>query len=128
MSIASIRFCTQCDNKNYHRIAEDTLVYYCRVCGFQDPNISNEALCVLDTQIQTGVQNFDHIVNRYTKFDPVLPHIYVRCPNDVCKTNNDSDKSKQITDAIFIRYDDSKLKYLYICTECDTKWKTDDIK
>lgn len=129
-SVSSIRFCTKCDNKYYHRITENALVYHCRVCGFQDPNISNDAFCVLDTQIQSGVQNFDHIVNRYTKFDPVLPHLFVRCPNDVCKTNTDnaSDKSKQITDAIFIRYDDSKLKFLYICTECDTKWKTDDIK
>ena len=28
----------------------------------------------------------------------------------------------------YIRYDDANLKYIYICSTCDTTWKTDDSK
>jgi DNA-directed RNA polymerase subunit M/transcription elongation factor TFIIS len=133
----SIRFCSQCDNKYYHIIdSEGKLAYYCRVCGFQDANISNEALCVLNTQFQNGnSQNLDNIVNRYTKYDPTLPKIVVKCPNDQCSTNSsykknkkDDDEKEGVTDAIYVRYDNVNLKYLYICTVCEHKWKTDDTR
>ena len=29
-------------------------------------------------------------------------------------------------EVIYMRYDDTNFKYLYICTTCDTVWKTDD--
>ena len=52
--------------------------------------------------------------------DPTLPRLYnIQCPNDECKTENG---------VIYIRYDSDNLKYLYICVDCDTKWKTDDRK
>jgi len=60
------------------------------------------------------------VYNPYTKFDPTLPHINIPCPNVACKTN---EKEEPITDAVFIRYDSNGLKYLYICTECEHKWK-----
>ena len=75
----------------------------------------------IETQFKKESHNFDHLVNRYTKFDPTLPHIHLRCPNDSCNTN----KEKNVTDAIYIRYDNTQLKYLYICTECDHKWKNE---
>ena len=121
---STIRFCSQCDNKYYHSIEENQLKYYCRVCGNTETNVSKEALCVLDTQFQKDALNFDHLVNRYTKYDPTLPHIFLRCPSDSCKTNTGAEPS-HVTDAIYIRYDNRNLKFLYICTECDYKWKTD---
>ena len=118
---SSIRFCGKCDNKYYHNIENNQLKYYCRVCGNVEINISKEALCVLDTSFHKENDNFDHLVNRFTKLDPTLPHINLQCPNDSCKTNID----KKVTDAIYIRYDNKRLKFLYICTECDHKWKND---
>ena len=136
----NIKFCGKCDNKYYHRIEEDQLRYYCRVCGNIEANVTTEALCVLDTQFQQNTHNYDFIVNKFTKFDPTLPHIFVRCPNDACTTNSEtngetngekgetkgSENSKEkVTDAIYLRYDNTQLKYIYICTTCDHKWKTE---
>ena len=122
---SNLRFCSKCDNKYYHDIKENRLNYYCRVCGNTETNISKDALCVLDTQFQKETFHFDNLVNRYTKLDPTLPHIYLQCPNDSCKTNQEKTDEKNVTDAIYIRYDNKRLKYLYICTVCDHKWKNE---
>jgi DNA-directed RNA polymerase subunit RPC12/RpoP len=101
------------------------LVYYCRNCGHRDETISNEGICVLDTKLKKEEQKFNHIVNKYTKFDPTLPRIYnIHCPNSECKTNESQQKNP--AEVIYMRYDDDNLKYLYICSTCDTIWKTND--
>ena len=126
---SNIKFCTKCDNKYYHRIEENQLRYYCRVCGNVESNATTNAMCVLDTQFQENTTNYDFIVNKFTKFDPTLPHIFVKCPNEQCKTNHSNSKNNQdsenVTDAIYLRYDNHQLKYIYICTKCDHKWKTE---
>jgi DNA-directed RNA polymerase subunit M/transcription elongation factor TFIIS len=108
---------------------ENNLVYYCRNCGHRDETIANEGICILDTKANQGEQKFNHIINKYTKFDPTLPRIYnIHCPNEVCKTNEHSPSPSHKTPAeiIYIRYDDSQLKYLYLCSTCDMIWKTND--
>lgn len=115
LKMSSIRFCIRCDNKYYHQIQDNKLIYYCRVCGHQDLNIAG--LCVLNTQYGHSTDSYEHVVNRFTKFDPTLPHIYLKCPNEKCTT-------KEITDAIYLRYEPNQMKHLYICTECDHKWTT----
>lgn len=50
----------------------------------------------------------------------------MKCPNADCKSNNDSVAGP--CEIIYIRYDDDNLKYLYLCSECDNIWKTDDNK
>jgi hypothetical protein len=107
--------------------AEDNnkLTYYCRNCGNVDTNIANEGVCVLNTQLKKNDQKFNHIINEYTKLDPTLPRIYnIRCPNAKCKTN--AENSSKPAEVIYMRYDDSNLKYIYICSTCDTNWKTSD--
>jgi DNA-directed RNA polymerase subunit M/transcription elongation factor TFIIS len=102
------------------------LSYYCRSCGFRDDTLSEEKLCVMNTQLKRGKQVYNHIVNKYTKLDPTLPRIYtLKCPSGSCKTNTESVANPEV---IYIRYDDSNLKYLYMCVECDTTWKTDSYK
>jgi len=104
----------------------NALSYYCRNCKFVDHEIGEDGVCVLNTQLKKGEQRFNHIINRYTKLDPTLPRIYnMRCPNIACKTNVDEVEAPEI---IYMRYDDEHMKYLYICVECDTIWKTDDKK
>jgi len=100
------------------------LTYYCRNCKHKDETITEEGVCVLNNQLKKGEQKFNHIINQYTKLDPTLPRIYnMKCPNAECKTNKDE---KKIAEIIYIRYDDNNLKYLYMCTECDTTWKTNE--
>ena len=68
-------------------------------------------------------QEFSHIINKYTKLDPTLPRINnVLCPNADCATNKD-DSPREI---IYIRYDNQNMKYVYLCSTCDTVWKTED--
>ena len=59
--------------------------------------------------------------------DTNLPRIYnIRCPNSACDTNKTGETKP--AEIIYMRYDDSNLKYIYICSTCDTTWKTDDSK
>ena len=102
------------------------LSYYCRNCGHKDESIAEEGACVLNTQLKTSQNKFNHIINEYTKLDPTLPRIYnIPCPNVACKSHS-NEKEPTKSEVIYMRYDDQNLKYLYICVSCDAVWKTDD--
>ena len=121
-----MHFCTNCSNMYYIRINSDNpnkLVYYCRNCGNEDKLLAIENVCVSKLQIKKNEQSFNHIINRYTKLDPTLPRINtILCPNVDCPTNTKSEE-KEI---IYIRYDDTNMKYIYLCSACDTVWKTNE--
>uniref|UniRef100_A0A6C0ES76 DNA-directed RNA polymerase M/15kDa subunit domain-containing protein n=1 Tax=viral metagenome TaxID=1070528 RepID=A0A6C0ES76_9ZZZZ len=110
----------------YIRINSDDpnkLVYYCRNCGNEDKLLAVENVCVSKTQIKKSAQTFNHIINKYTKLDPTLPRIHtILCPNKDCLTNT-KDKEREV---IYIRYDDTNMKYVYLCCECDTVWNTSE--
>jgi len=121
-----MHFCSECSNMYYIRINSDDpnkLVYYCRKCGNEDKLLAIENVCVSKTQIKKSEQTFSHIINKYTKLDPTLPRINtILCPNGDCATNT-KDKEREI---IYIRYDDMNMKYVYLCSECETVWKTNE--
>ena len=121
-----MHFCSNCQNMYYIRINADDpnkLVYYCRHCGNEDNLLSVENVCVSKTQIKKSEQTFNHIINKYTKLDPTLPRISnILCPNHDCETNT-KETPREI---IYIRYDDINMKYVYLCSHCDTVWKTND--
>ena len=123
-----MKFCTKCENMYYIGINVDDpnkLTYYCRNCKHKDDSHNEEGVCVLDTHLKHGEQKYNHIINKYTKFDPTLPRIYnVKCPNIACVTNKED--GQKPAEVIYVRYDDDNLKYLYICSDCDTTWKTND--
>jgi DNA-directed RNA polymerase subunit M/transcription elongation factor TFIIS len=112
----------------YTRISEkdgNMLSYHCRNCGNTE-DVLTEGFCVIDTNVRKNEQVFHHIINEYTKLDPSLPRIYtIPCPNAACKTNLTGDNATK-REIIYMRYDDMNLKYLYICAECDTVWKTNN--
>jgi len=118
-----MHFCSVCSNMYYIRINADDpnkLVYYCRKCGNEDTTLALEDVCVSRTQVKKSEQSFNHIVNKYTKFDPTLPRINnIKCPNADCITNKEG-KEREI---IYIRYDDVNMKYVYLCCDCDTVWQ-----
>jgi DNA-directed RNA polymerase subunit M/transcription elongation factor TFIIS len=99
------------------------LVYYCRNCGNKDTMLSVENVTVSKVQLKKSEQEFSHIINKYTKLDPTLPRVTnILCPNGDCATNKE-DTPREI---IYIRYDDTNMKYVYLCSTCDTVWKTED--
>jgi aspartate carbamoyltransferase regulatory subunit len=113
----------------YIRVSEDNanqLIYYCRNCGHEDTLLTSENVCVLKTQLTQSEKNYTHIVNKYTKLDPTLPRINsIRCPNQNCKSNKEEGVEREV---IYLRYDDTNMKYIYICALCDTVWNTDELK
>jgi len=116
---------------------ENELQYYCRNCGNIDNTIASENICVSKVNMKhtTTPQTFSQVVNKYTKLDPTLPRIHtIRCPNDECSSNQSSGSSgvaggpgtnKPKSEIIYVRYDDTNLKYVYLCTKCDKVWNTE---
>ena len=123
-----MKFCTECQNMYYISIDEtnpNNLNYYCRFCGHKDEHITEDSVVVLKTQFKKSEQKFNHMVNKYTKYDPTLPRkSNMKCPNEKCSESS----AETNPDIIYLRYDDENMKYLYICTACDFTWKTDDNK
>ena len=118
-----MHFCSICKNMYYIRINSDNpnkLVYYCRNCGNEDTSLVTDNVCVSKTQLKKSELSFSHIINKYTKLDPTLPRINtILCPNSDCLTNTKG-KEREI---IYIRYDDTNMKYIYMCSTCDTLWQ-----
>ena len=123
-----MHFCVNCQNMYYVRLDASNpnkLVYYCNKCGTEDKTIIDENVIICKTQIKKSEQSFNHIINKYTKLDPTLPRISnILCPNPECDTNKKGEKRE----IIYIRYDDTNMKYVYLCSTCDTIWKTDEQK
>ena len=121
-----MHFCSICSNMYYIRINTDDpnkLVYYCRKCGNEDKLLAIENVCVSKTQIKKSEKTFSHFINKYTKLDPTLPRINtILCPNADCSTNTEG-TNREI---IYIRYDDTNMKYVYLCSTCDTVWTTNE--
>ena len=121
-----MHFCSNCKNMYYIKIDEDnpnSLLYYCRNCGNEDSLITEDNICVSKTQIKKGEKSFSHFINKYTKLDPTLPRVNnILCPNKDCLTNTKNEPRE----IIYIRYDDLNVNYVYLCSKCDTIWKTED--
>lgn len=126
-----MKFCNNCNNVLYTSLNEEdgnTLIYYCRNCGVTDEIIEDELLVVMNSKIKNTKTNFSSFINEYTKYDPTIPRLMKKCPNDSCPTNKieiDKDKKNNSEDdnkseTLYVRYDDNELKYLYMCINCDT--------
>jgi DNA-directed RNA polymerase subunit M/transcription elongation factor TFIIS len=122
-----MHFCSVCNNMYYLRIDEknpNKLDYYCRNCGNEDKLLAHDNMCVSKTHIKKSEQTFNHIINEYTKLDPTLPRVTtILCPNSECETNT-TNKKREI---IYIRYDDTNMKYVYLCSDCSTIWQTNNV-
>lgn len=122
-----MHFCSVCNNMYYLRIDEknpNKLDYYCRNCGHEDKLLAHDNMCISKTYIKKNDQSFNHIINEYTKLDPTLPRVNtILCPNAECETNTNNVKRE----IIYIRYDDTNMKYVYLCSECSTIWQTNNV-
>jgi len=119
-------FCTECENMYYIQIDEEQnnqLNYYCRNCGHIDKSLTQSNISVYKTEFNKSEKKYNHIINKYTKLDPTLPRISnIKCPNDSCISNKDDKLEKEI---IYMRYDDTNMKFIYLCSHCDIVWNTE---
>ena len=127
-----MHFCSKCDNMYYISISEtdgNSLIYYCQNCGHKDNLLTSKNICVSNTQLRRSEQKYTHIVNNFTKLDPTLPRTNtIKCPNQECVSNHEEAEKRKEREVIYIRYDDINMKYIYLCSNCDTMWKTDEQK
>ena len=129
-------FCTVCQNMYYIRLkGEDSnnLIYYCRKCGHEDDTLgaTMDNICVSKTQVRKKEGGVRHLVNEYTKLDPTLPRVSnIPCPNTACISNrpDESKSGEHQHEVIYLRYNDAALKFVYICSSCDTIWKSAESK
>ena len=119
-----MQFCEKCDNMLYIKVGEedeDKLLYYCRRCG-SETTVSEDNICVSKITFKRTEQRYSTAVNEHTKLDPTLPRITnIKCPNESCLSNEEGNTPE----VIFIRYNEVDMKYVYLCSKCDTVWKTD---
>ena len=96
---------------------QDDIKYYCRNCGHEDNELSVNELKV---SVYEKNPNAQIHINSWIKHDPTLPHMNtIKCPNVKCKSN----EKDQTSDIIYFRYNDTEMKYMYLCTICDFNWK-----
>ena len=124
-----MKFCSICDNMYYIQIDKDnpnSLVYYCPKCNNQETILTEDNIVVSKKYVKKE-QNAQLNINKYTKYDPTLPSApNILCPNPDCKTNKGDDGTHK-RKILYYRYDDTNMKFLYLCSTCDTSWKIENI-
>lgn len=124
-----MNFCNGCNNMYYLKINEggedtkDQLIFYCRNCGNEETNLSAENICVSSFENVDKNDNHETHINEFTKLDPTLPRINnIKCPNSNCGTNSANDPTTR--EIIYVRYNNIDMKYVYMCSTCNSIWKT----
>ena len=130
-----MHFCPVCGNMYYLKLLnedQDKLIYYCRNCGNEDKTLSENLNNLYVSKSETiTTMNYKNIINKYTKLDPTLPRIYnIDCPNPNCECNQASEEKGEKSDKkdkeiLYIRYDDTNMKFVYLCAICDKVWTTE---
>lgn len=122
-----MKFCSKCNNMFYIRIFNqdedeaNTLIYYCRNCGNEEKMYDEENLNILTTEFKKVKQSFHNYINEYTIYDPTLPHVsHIPCPNENCPSYIEEEKPN---DVIYIRYNTTDMKYVYMCVYCRHIWQ-----
>lgn len=122
-----MKFCEICDNMYYMKIVKEQgsqkLFYFCKNCSntekIEDEKGDN---CVYNNNYNKEDYYFKYKINKFTHLDRTLPRVNnITCPSEKCPYNNENNPNKEI---VYIKYDEEKMKYIYICCKCQTAWKT----
>ena len=121
-----MHFCKNCKNMHYIKIEDencDEIKYYCRNCGLIDDETTILDKCILKEHITKHSTTINTTINKYTKFDMTLPRInYIKCPNEQCTSNNHEFDTNN-REIIYLRYNNTDMQYMYLCSHCDFNWK-----
>ena len=115
-----MKWCPTCNNYLYHDVTGGELYRKCLKCAYNEKD--TEGGLVVESRIKgTAAEGYKILLNEFTKFDPTLPHSKtIKCPSGTCASNLGSTEK----DVIYIKYDPTNMKYLYICTVCDKQWRS----
>lgn len=127
-----MKFCNYCENMMYTKIVNEdknegetlipknSLIYYCKHCGFEFVADRKSQLLIDDNQVDDSIKIKPYI-NKYIKFDPTLPRVNnIQCTNEKCKREDGTEE-----EVIYLKYDFTNMKYLYFCCHCDQFFKND---
>tara|TARA_B000000557_G_C20674711_1_gene400432 strand:- start:94 stop:459 length:366 start_codon:yes stop_codon:yes gene_type:complete len=90
------------------------LIYFCEKCDYFEKKETNDS-SVFHLNYNLDVIKRNHIVNQYTAYDPTLPKaLGIKCPNEGCPSKTTAKKPE----IRYIKYDDTNMKYIYICIDC----------
>ena len=92
----------------------------CVNCGYTE--VEEVGGLISETLVQQkSSEAFKIMINEFTRQDNTLPHIkMIPCPKVTCKTNTGGTEK----DVIYMTYDASGKKNLYICNVCGEQWKS----
>lgn len=122
----TMNFCEICNNMYYMKIEETeegkNLLYWCRNCDNTKLLSKKESNCIVEKYYNKEEKNYKDYINKYTTEDPTLPRVNnIICPNKSCESNQDNGEDKR--EVIYIKYDNEKLRYIYLCCLCKTAWR-----
>lgn len=129
-SNSTIRFCPVCKYYLYLQMAEDfqasnqdnsLLIRLCRNCGYREEDKKGGLVSEILVK-ERSAEGYKILLNEFTTRDYRLPHIRgsLKCPSAVCDSNTTGVES----DIIYLKDDQVNLTYLYICTHCNTQWRS----
>ena len=120
-----IHFCKNCENTMcIYSDQENKLYLGCKVCGEKEDYVGKKC-------IYSNAFTFDKSEtinnNKYLSFDNTLPVITgnknIKCPNDDCISNGEDEDNQPPSNITYIKYNETDMKYLYMCKYCGQKWK-----
>lgn len=123
-----MEFCQVCDNMYYIKFDDSNnnnkIIFYCNNCNFEiQKDLDNNNCIYTNNYSIESKDNYQDYVNQYTHLDPTLPRVSnIDCPNLECICNKNKEQKKEV---IYIKYDDTNLKFLYLCCHCKTIWKNE---
>lgn len=114
-----MKLCPVCQYYLYLDMQPANIMQICRNCGHKE-DIEKGSL-ILETIVQEKAsEGYKVSLNEFTRQDPTLPHVKnIKCPNATCLSNEGSKER----DVIYLNYDYTNLKYVYICNVCEYQWK-----
>lgn len=112
-------FCKFCDNLLNLTEIDTELKHVCSTCKRISSLPENFNPCIIQQNYGGDEKIFyESFVNKYTKYDPTLPHVSsIPCPNSSCKSTKTGKN-----DVINIRYNEDHMKYIYLCVNCNQSW------
>jgi hypothetical protein len=124
-----MNFCEHCQNMLEIKLLGDpannvpsSLGYVCKTCDKTYSEEESKSIlkdnCVYSMNYNIDSIKRDSVINKYTYLDVTLPRVKnVKCPNPNCAGGDTPEIS-------YIKYDDERMKYVYICCDCQ-KAKTE---
>lgn len=115
-----MNFCKNCDNVLNLKVetvqydgdvTKDELFHFCKNCNFKKKYTQNDNSCLFKINYNLDNIKKKAFINPYIYDDITLPRATgIKCPNVGCTKSN--------PEIVYINYDSSNMKYIYICLDC----------